>query len=84
MSGIVEDGDVLFVQPVTSFDSDGLYVLSVDALLRVKRLRLRMLDRQLSIESGDGSPPELASLDDVGRRVLIHGRVVGAWSLKRV
>lgn len=84
MAGVIEDGDVMFIEPCTSFDSDGLYVLSVDDLLRVKRLRLRVLDKQLSIESTDGSSPELTSVDDVGTRVLIHGRVIACWNLRRL
>ncbi len=84
MTGLIEDGDVMFIEPCTQFETDGLYVLSVDDLLRVKRLRLRVVDRLLSIESNDGSAPETASLEDVGTRVRIHGRVVAAWNLRRL
>lgn len=84
MTGAIEDGDVMFVEPCLTFDRDGLYVIGIDDLLRVKRLRLRVLDRLLSIESNDGSAPETASLDDVGTRVVIHGRVVATWSLRQL
>ena len=83
MSGVVEDGDLLFVEPCAAFETDGLYVLSVGDLLRVKRLRLRIADRQLSIESTDGSAPELVPLAAIGDSVRVQGRVVGAWTLRR-
>lgn len=84
MTGVIEDGDVLFVEPCTSFENDGLYVLTVGDLLRVKRLRLRVTDRQLSIESTDGSTPELVPLSMIDDSVRIQGRVIGAWALRRL
>jgi len=83
MTGVVDDGDLMFVELCEEFEVDGIYVLSVEGLVRVKRLRLRVLDKMLSIESTDGSQPELASLADVGTRILIHGRVLASWTLKR-
>lgn len=84
MRGVVEDGDVMFVEPCTDFQDDGLYVLTVGDLLRIKRLRLRVLDRQLSIESTDGSAPEVVPRNSVGDTIFIQGRVVGAWGLRHV
>lgn len=84
MRGVVEDGDVMFVAPVTDFRDDGIYVIAVGGLLRVKRLRLLVRDRMLSIESTDGSPAETLPLGDVGDSLRICGRVLGAWSLRRM
>ncbi len=83
MTGVVEDGDVLFIRPGSTFDDNGLYVYSVGDLLRVKRLTVRELDGQLLIESTDGSAPQVGSLADIGTRLHIHGKVVGAWGFKR-
>lgn len=82
MTGVVEDGDILFVRSCTTFDGDGLYVLCVDDLLFVKRLSVRVLDQHLVIESTDGRPAEVGRLDDVGTRIIIQAQVVGAWGLK--
>jgi SOS-response transcriptional repressor LexA len=83
MRGVIEDGDVLFVEPAERFTDDGIYVIAVGELVRVKRLRLTMLEAQLSIESTDGSPPELLPLAEADHSLRIVGRVVGAWSLRR-
>lgn len=84
MTGQVEDGDVMFVEPCIQFVDDGLYVIAVGGLLRVKRLRLRVTDHVLSIESNDGSSPETLPLSHVDDTLRICGRVIGAWSLKRL
>lgn len=84
MRGVVEDGDVLFVQPAERFTDDGVYVIAVGDLLRVKRLRLLVLEARLSIESTDGSPPELIPQAEAEQVLHVCGRVVGAWSLKRL
>jgi SOS-response transcriptional repressor LexA len=84
MRGIIEDGDVLFVEPVDRFRDDGIYVIAVGDLLRVKRLRLSVLDRTLLIESNDGSPAEVIAQSQASEALQVLGRVVGAWSLKRI
>ena len=84
MTGLIEDGDVLFVEPCVDFREDGVYIISVEGLIRVKRLRVRIVDRMLSIESNDGSQAETVPLVEVGEAVRICGRVVGAWSLRRL
>lgn len=84
MAGVVEDGDALFVAPCTEFADDGLYIIAVGGLLRVKRLRLRVLDKLLSIESNDGSAPELVPLGEADDAIRVCGRVVAAWSLKKL
>lgn len=84
MTGQVEDGDAMFVEPCDHFVDDGLYVIAVGGLLRVKRLRLRVTDQVLSIESNDGSAPETLPLSQVDSTLRICGRVIGAWSLKRL
>jgi transcriptional regulator with XRE-family HTH domain len=83
MPGVAEDGDVMFVEPCTTFETDGIYVLTVGELLRVKRLRLRLADRQISIESTDGSAPEMVPVSRLDDDIRIQGRVVGAWTLRR-
>lgn len=84
MAGLVEDGDALFVVPADRFDDDGLYIIAVGELLRIKRLRLRLLDQMLSIESNDGSPPELLPIGQADSTIRICGRVIAAWSLRKL
>ena len=75
---------LLAFMPAAAAVGLGRDVLHDAELVWVKRLRLRVLDRQLSIQSNDGSVPELASVADVGERIHIHGRVIAAWNLKRL
>lgn len=84
MAGVIEDGDAMFVTPVTEFQDDGVYVIAVGGLLRVKRLRLRVLDQMLSIESTDGSSPETIPLSQADDALRICGKVVGAWALRKL
>lgn len=83
MRGQVEDGDVMFVEPCTGFERDGLYIIAVGDLLRVKRLRVLLVDERLSIESNDGSAPELLPLAEANDRLRICGQVVAAWTLTK-
>lgn len=84
MTGQIEDGDVMFVAPAAHFDDDGIYIIEVGGLLRVKRLRLRVLDQLLSIESNDGRAAETIPLSQVDGNLRICGRVLGAWSLRKM
>ena len=84
MRGQVEDGDVLFVDQCLQFTDDGIYIIAVGDLLRVKRLRLLVLDGALSIESNDGSAPETLPLAQVDDTLRICGRVVAAWALRKL
>lgn len=84
MTGIVENGERLVIEPCTDFGPDGLYVVSRDGLTRVKRLRLRLADGLLSVESGAGRAPELLPLSCVGRSFSIHGLVVGVVGFRNI
>lgn len=79
----IADGDVMFVAPTTDFVDDGTYIISIGGLLRVKRLRL-LIDKTLSIESNDGSAPETIPQSQIDEALHICGRVIGAWSLRRL
>lgn len=84
MAGVVEDGDVLFVEPCDQFRDDGIYIIAVGDLLRVKRLRVRVLEAVLSIESTDGSLPETVPLAQADDALQICGRVIAAWALRKL
>jgi len=83
MTGEIEDGDVMFVQPVQEFTRDGIYILTVGEWIRVKRLRLMVASQVIRIESNDGGPSEDAPCSEVGSTLFIQGRVLGWWSLKK-
>lgn len=82
MSGVIEDGDIMFVEPTSEFTDDGIYILTLDDLVRVKRLRVSMTTKNVVIESNDGRGSEELPLKEVPHRLHIQGRVVGSWSLR--
>ncbi|SOE35264.1 XRE family transcriptional regulator [Delftia acidovorans] len=82
MTGVIEDGDIMFVEPTSEFTDDGIYILTLDDLVRVKRLRISMTTKNVVIESNDGRGSEELPLKEVPHRLHIQGRVVGSWSLR--
>lgn len=82
MTGVIEDGDIMFVQPTNEFTDDGIYILTLDDLIRVKRLSVSIASGHVLIESNDGRKPEELPLKEVPHRLHIQGRVLGAWSLR--
>ncbi|MFZ6773062.1 S24 family peptidase [Undibacterium sp. SXout7W] len=81
MRGQVEDGDLLFVQPTNVFTQDGLYVISVSGLVRVKRLRLSLKEKLVFVESNDGSAPETFRTEEL-EGLNIQAKVIAAWNLR--
>lgn len=82
MRGVIEDGDIMFVEPTCEFTDDGIYILTLDDLIRVKRLSVSIATGKVLIESNDGRQPEELPLKEVPHRLHIQGRVLGAWSLR--
>lgn len=82
MTGVIEDGDIMFVQPTNEFTDDGIYILTLDDLIRVKRLSVSITSGNVLIESNDGRKAEELPLKEVPHRLHIQGRVLGSWSLK--
>lgn len=82
MTGLIEDGDIMFVEPTTEFTDDGIYILTLDDLIRVKRLSVSMATGNVLIESNDGRKSEELPLREVPARLHIQGRVLGSWSLR--
>lgn len=82
MTGLIEDGDIMFVEPTTEFTDDGIYILTLDDLVRVKRLSVSIASGNVLIESNDGRKSEELPLREVPDRLHIQGRVLGAWSLR--
>lgn len=82
MTGLIEDGDIMFVEPTTEFTDDGIYILTLDDLVRVKRLSVSIATGNVLIESNDGRKSEELPLREVPDRLHIQGRVLGAWSLR--
>lgn len=81
MRGVIEDGDILFVEPGNVFTSDGIYIIATGDWVRVKQLRLSVLENRVFIESTDGSKESISG--DEMDTLHICGRVVGSWNLKR-
>ena len=82
MTGLIEDGDIMFVEPTSEFTDDGIYILTLDELIRVKRLSVSMATGNVLIESNDGRKSEELPLREVPGRLHIQGRVLGTWALR--
>lgn len=84
MEGTIANGDVLFVDvSVRYFDGDGIYVISRSEELHVKRLQ-RLHGMKLAIIS-DNQQNKTETLNaQEANEVIICGRVLAAWNLKRL
>ena len=84
MQGTIENGDVLFVDiSVNYFDGDGIYVISRSEELHVKRLQ-RLHGMRLAIISDNKSNKTETLNAHEASEVIICGRVLAAWNLKRL
>lgn len=84
MQGTIDNGDVLFVDvSIKQFDGDGIYVISRSDELHVKRLQ-RLHGMRLAIIS-DNKQNKTETLNaQEANEVIICGRVLAAWNLKRL
>lgn len=84
MQGTIENGDVLFVDiSVKQFDGDGIYVISRSDELHVKRLQ-RLHGMRLAIISDNKSNKTETLNAQEANEVIICGRVLATWNLKRL
>jgi len=84
MQGTIDNGDVLFVDvSVKQFDGDGIYVISRSDELHVKRLQ-RLHGMRLAIISDNKSNKTETLNAQEANEVIICGRVLAAWNLKRL
>lgn len=84
MQGTIENGDVLFVDvTVRQFDGDGIYVISRSNEIQVKRLQ-RLHGKKLAILSDNKENISETLSEQEANEVVICGRVLAAWSLKRL
>ncbi len=83
MQGTIENGDVLFVDAtIHAYDGDGIYVIARGQDVLVKRLQKLHGNRLAVISDNPRSRSE--ELDEAqADEVVICGRVLAAWSLKR-
>ncbi len=83
MQGTIENGDVLFVDSsVRSYDGDGIYVIARGADIQVKRLQRLNGDVLVVISDNRAYESERLVGDDADS-VVICGRVLAAWTIKR-
>lgn len=84
MQGTIENGDVLFVDvTIRHFDGDGIYVISRFNEIQVKRLQ-RLHGKKLAIISDNKENlPETLNAQEANE-VVVCGRVLAAWNLKRL
>jgi len=84
MEGTIANGDVLFVDvSVRYFDGDGIYVISRSEELHVKRLQ-RLHGMKLAIISDNRQNKTETLNAQEANEVIICGRVLAAWNLKRL
>lgn len=83
MQGTIENGDVLFVDAsIRTFDGDGIYVITRGNDTHVKRLQ-RLHGDVLAIISDNRAYESERLTDEDANAVMICGRVLAAWTLKR-
>ncbi|MDO8693530.1 MAG: helix-turn-helix transcriptional regulator [Sheuella sp.] len=84
MQGTIDNGDVLFVDvTVRQFDGDGIYVISRSNEIQVKRLQ-RLHGKKLAIISDNKENISETLSAQEANEVVICGRVLAAWNLKRL
>lgn len=85
MAPTINPGDIAFVDPgVQHFEGDGVYVLTWNGGLLIKRL-IAELHNCLSIHSDNPAPgysTKTLCAEEI-EQLHIHGRVVGWWTLRR-
>lgn len=83
MQGTIENGDVLFVDSsVRAYDGDGIYVISRSGDVQVKRLQ-RLNGDVLAVISDNRAFKTERLVGDEANGVIICGRVLAAWTIKR-
>lgn len=83
MSPTFNDGDILLIDTgVKHANIDGVYVLSANNRLYIKRVRQR-LDGQFEISS-DNQTVKTVDILNGDHEITIHGRVVWAWNGKKL
>lgn len=84
MSGTIEDGDILFVDTdINYFDGDGVYVLSMDSDVKVKRLQ-SLPGRKIKVISDNHKFDSPVIDTESGVNLVIHGRVIKALAIKDI
>ena len=84
MQGTIENGDVLFVDAsIRAFDGDGIYVIARGSDVIVKRLQKLHGDMLAIISDNRAYRTEELTCDEANS-VIICGRVLAAWSLKKL
>ena len=83
MQGSIEHGDVLFVDTdVRTFDGDGIYAIASSDGVRAKRLQKLHGDVLAIISDNRLFEPEKLTGEAIND-LIICGRVLAAWTLKR-
>ncbi len=84
MQGTIENGDVLFVDSsIHAFDGDGIYVIARGSDVLVKRLQ-KLHGDILAIISDNRAYKSEELTGEEASSVTICGRVLAAWSLKKL
>lgn len=83
MQGTIDNGDVLFIDStVRHYDGEGLYVIANGSDVQVKRLQKLHGERLAIISDNNSYKSEELNAEDANS-VVICGRVLAAWSLKK-
>lgn len=83
MQGSIENGDVLFVDSsIKAYDGDGIYVIARGQDVQVKRLQ-KLNGDVLAVISDNRAYESERLVGAEANSVVICGRVLAAWSIKR-
>jgi phage repressor protein C with HTH and peptisase S24 domain/plasmid maintenance system antidote protein VapI len=81
MEGTINDGDPVIVDKgTTSFMGDGVYVITWDGMLYIKRLQKASPSQFDMISDSPHHPNRLIDVSDV----IIHGRVLMVWNARKL
>jgi phage repressor protein C with HTH and peptisase S24 domain len=85
MQPTLNKGDVLFIDTSAQYDSDGIYALvAYDKQLIIRRLQGRINGDLLIISDNcELYPPERIAKNYLNN-IMIHGKVIGALSVKQI
>jgi len=84
MQPTIDDGDLLFVDHTVRFyDGDGIYVLSREHMIQVKRLQMLHNGKLFIISDNPSYRTEEVSREEA-ENITINGLVKGLWGFKSV
>ncbi len=81
MKPTIDDGELVLVDLSLTRMSDGVWLLSLDDVLLVKRVRVRLRGIEVVSDNAEHYPPELVPKEEADQRLRLIGLV--RWAMRR-